>query len=184
VAWTEKKLPAICLKCGAKKHIVRRKERLTAATATQGLSAVGAVCGVMVARAMREDAMAGAVVLSGAFAGSIVVGYVIHSRAPKVDLRLPLCKDCDAAWSAGVRVRHAVLAMVGLAFVAAAYGFFAHESAAYILGGALLGGVILTALVFRLPTRFVHASAIQGTRAVLKGVSDQFHQARVKRDEG
>jgi len=71
----EKKLPAMCLKCGAKKHIVRRTERLTAATATQGLSAVSAVCGVMVARAMREDAVAGALVLVGTLAGSVVLAY-------------------------------------------------------------------------------------------------------------
>ncbi len=170
---TEKRLPAICLKCGASKHIVRRNERLVAATATQGLGAVGGVCGVMVARAMREDPVAGAVVLGCSLAGSLAVGYVVHRQAPKADLAIPLCRDCNARWTQGVNVRRAILAIVCAAGVAFAYGFFARDTLGYVVGGALLAVMVIVALAFRLRDRFVFASAIQGTRVVLKGVSDE-----------
>ncbi len=168
----EKKIPAICLNCGSKQHIVRRNERLTAATATQGLSAVGAVCGVMVARAMKDDPIAGAIVLGGALVGSVVVGWVIHSKAPKAELALPLCKDCNARWTAGVRIRQGILAILCVALVAIAEGFFAHDKTGYIVGGALIGVVLVIALAVRLPARFVHASAIQGSRVALANVSE------------
>jgi len=167
----EKRLPAICLKCGARKHIVRRNERLTAATSTQGLGAVGGVCGFMVARAMRDDPVVGALILGGTLAGSIVVSYIIHSRAPHVELALPLCATCNATWRVGLWVRRAVLGMVGAACVALGVGFFAHETAAYITGAVLLAGMIVVALAFRLRDRFVHAATIQGSRVVLRGVS-------------
>lgn len=168
----EKKLPAICLKCGARKPIVRRNERLTATTSTQGLGAVGGVCGFMVARAMRDDPVAGALILGSTLVGSIVVSYVIHSHAPKVELALPLCKTCNEMWRVGLLVRKGVLVMLGAACIALGVGFFAHETGAYIAGGGLIAAMIVVALAFRLRDRFVHAAAIQGSRVVLKGVSD------------
>ncbi len=177
----EKRLPAICLKCGAKKHIVRRNEKLTAATASQGFGAVGGVCGVMVARAMREDPVAGALVLGGSIVGSVIVGYVLHAHAPKVSLAIPLCRDCNERWQKGVNVRHALLAVLAIAGVSFAYGFFGHDTMGYVVGGALFAAMIFVAIGFRLRDRFVFAATIQGTRAVLKGVSDDARAAIERR---
>lgn len=187
MGWTElvvdaeRRLPAICLKCGAKKHIVRRNEKLTAATASQGFGAVGGVCGVMVARAMREDPVAGALVLGGSIVGSVIVGYVLHAHAPKVSLAIPLCRDCNARWQNGLSVRHMILALLGIAGVAFAYGFFGHDTVGYVVGGALFLTMIIAAVAFRLRDRFVFAASIQGSRAVLKGVSDEARAAIERR---
>ena len=176
------------LKCGTRKDIVRRDERLVAATSSQGLGAVGGVIGVMVARAMRENPVAGACVLAASLAGSLAVGWVVHRRAPKVDLSIPLCRACSDRWNAGVNVRRAILAITCFAACAFAYGFFAHDTTAYVVGGVLLVAIFALALAFRLRDRFVFASAIRGSRAVLGGVSDEARAAiertQVDRDTG
>lgn len=187
MGWTElvvdaeRRLPAICLKCGAKKHIVRRNEKLTAATASQGFGAVGGVCGVMVARTMREDPVAGALVLAGAIVGSVIVGYVVHAHAPKVSLAIPLCRECNVRWQNGVSVRHVLLGLLAIAGVAFAYGFFGHDAVGYVVGSALFVTMIIGAVAFRLRDRFVFAASIQGSRAVLKGVSDEARAAIERR---
>jgi hypothetical protein len=177
----ERRLPAICLKCGAKKHIVRRNEKLTAASASQGFGAVGGVCGVMVARAMREDPVAGALVLGGSLVGAIIVGWAFHAHAPKVSLAIPLCRECNVRWQSGVKARHAILAGLCGSGAFLAYGFFAQDTFGYVVGGALFAAILIAAVAFRLRDRFVFASAIQGSRAVLKGVSDEARAAIEKR---
>jgi ribosomal protein L40E len=186
----EKPLPAICLKCGAKKHIVRRNEKLTAASASQGLGAIGGVCGVMVARAMKDDPVAGAFVLVTTFAGVIVVGLVVHAYTPKVNLALPLCRDCNAKWSTGLTARYAVIALLVAACVMALYGFFTHDTVGYVAGGVVMAVGVAVSLAFRLRDRFVFASEIRGTQATLKGVSGdarmaiEMRAARIKKREG
>ncbi|HEY1957423.1 MAG TPA: hypothetical protein VGH28_17510 [Polyangiaceae bacterium] len=173
----ERGLPAICLKCGKRKHIVRRSERFIAASATQGLSFAGAAGGVMVARAMQDDALLGALVLGGSIAGAVVVGLVVQSRAPKVQLAIPLCRECNERWRTGLRARYAILTALCAGGAAFAYGFFLHDAMGYVVGGALFAAMIVAALAFRLRDRFVFASSIQGSRAVLKGVSDEARSA-------
>jgi len=177
----DKRLPAICLKCGAHKHIVRRNERLVAATAAQGLGAVGGVCGVMVARAMREDPVAGAFALAASLAGSLVVGYVVHRQAPKVDLALPLCRACNERWTNGVSARRIMLAILCAAFAAFAYGFLARDVFGYVVGGVAMGVAVFVAIVARLRDRFIAATDIRGTRVVLSRVSDDARDAIERR---
>ena len=182
----ERGLPAICLKCGARKHIVRRSERLIAATASQGYGAIGGACGVMVARAMRDDPMLGALVLGGSLVGAVVVGLVLQAHAPKVQLALPLCRECNERWRVGLRARYATLTALCAGGAALAYGFFAHDTMGYVFGGALWAAMIVIALAFRLRDRFVYASNIRGSHAVLKGVSEEARAAieakRLKRN--
>lgn len=176
-----KKLPAVCLKCGAKKDIVRRKETLVAASASQGLGAVGGVCGVMAARAMREDPVAAAFVVGACLAGSLAVGIIVHRQSPKVELALPLCGACNAKWDQGITVRRAILAALCFAGVAFAYGFFAHDTTGYVVGGMAMGAIVIAALAFRLRDRFVYAFDIRGTTVSLRGVCDDARGAIVVR---
>ena len=168
----ERGLPAVCLKCGKRKRIVRRSERLVAATATEGVGAVGAACGVMVARAMREDPAMAAIVLGGSVLGSIGVALFMQSRAPKVTLALPLCRACNERWRAGLRVRHGIWAGLAAALLSLGWAFFGREPLGYWIGGAFFVLSLAVAVVARLRDRFVYAASIQGSRAELKGVSD------------
>lgn len=177
----EKKLPAICLKCAARKKIIRRSERLTTATASQGLGAVGGVCGAMVARTLKDDALLGALVLGGSIAASIAVGYALNAHAPKVELALPLCRGCDERWSAGIHIRHGILGGLGLSMLAFAYGFFGHDTDGYIVGGGLIALPVIVALATGLRHRFVHAASIQGSQVVLRGVSVEAARAIAER---
>ncbi len=167
----ERKLPPVCLKCGATERITRREERFTVSPAARGIGASGGVIGAVVANATRHDTslMLPLLVVIGVVLTIVV--WVVNKAAKHVHLSLPLCASCDERWRAGVTIRRWLLSALAIAGVCLLLGLAAQSTPVAAAGGALLFVMIVVAFAVKLPLRFVTVQRVDGSLATLGGVS-------------
>ncbi len=162
-------LPKVCLKCGGRHDIVRRKAPYTVGTAGRASAGVGGVIGVVFAQTMRGvDRVVAVLVFTVLIATASAVAWVMQRSATKVELALPLCASCDAAWTEGERQRTGILWGLGGSFVALAAGYALASTVLMAVGGLAFAIAIVVALVLQLPKRFVPALAVKPEAVRLK----------------
>ena len=97
--------------------------------------------------------------------------YVVDVDARKVELRLPLCRACNARWTKGVAIRRWLVAALLVASGLILAGVATKETALVVGGGAALAVFLGWAIAAKLPARFVGVQRIDGNRATLTGVA-------------
>jgi hypothetical protein len=149
------------------------------------MGAFGGVMGAAIASTMRNarELIVPAIVGAGVVVG--LVAWVVHLRTPRVDLKLPLCANCNDAWARGVSYRRGLLAALGAVGVGAALGFSLDEMAIVALMRLAFVIVLVVAVGMKLPPRFITARRLVDTRVHLfgvgAGVPDAIRQRRAAR---
>jgi hypothetical protein len=178
---SEKKIPAVCLKCARTDDIERREQRFAIGTASTATGALGGILGASIANVVRNDRelllpLVGVVLLV-----IVAVGAFVHLRSERVPLQLPLCGPCARAWERGVVLRTSLLAVFGAMAFGGLLAFYLEATDALIvLGGAFVVWII-AAIAMKLPARFVTARKKTGTRVYLFGVGPAVPDAVVRR---
>ncbi len=168
------RLPLTCLKCGARNQpkgkVTRRTEMVLQADTRTGI--VSGLGGAVVAQAMRSFPESAAAILVGATLLLAPVVWMFHRKTPRQVVELPLCNSCNARWSQGVLLRRAFTATMVLGLAAGAVavlGELVPTKTVAVVGGAAFVLVLLSAVVAKLPARFVTATRIGPQGAWLKG---------------
>lgn len=181
------RLPKVCLKCGARKDVVRREGKYTIG----GLGQSGGIVGGAVAAAMgpmlRGMERPTAVAVFGAVI--VVLGggaWLLETNARKHVIALPLCKTCDAAWAEGetLRTRFVAALLASFALLAAGYAFF--STPLLVVGGLLFVLALAMTAAARLPARFVASAGVGAAEVTLRidpGIADDLVARAKKRAE-
>lgn len=163
------RLPKVCLRCGGRRDMTHRTGRYTLGGLGQSGGAVGGAAGAALAPLLRSLDRTLAV---GVFATILVVvgglAWIADQSARKLELELPLCRTCDAAWEEGLSIRKWVLAGMTGSVALLAAGYAMETTALLYAGGVAFGLVILGALAARLPARFVAATTVKPDSVSLK----------------
>lgn len=155
------RLPKVCLKCGARKEITRRPHTYAVGSGGQAAGSAGAIGGVVLAQALRSvERWIAVSVFAAVVAGAAIAGWLMHRAAQKVELALPLCATCDAAWTEAESTRNKALIALGAAFATLAVGWGLASGPVLVAGGVLFV-VPLVALWAAAPIkRLVRAMAV------------------------
>lgn len=163
----EKKIPPVCLKCAARDHVERRESRLAVGTGGQAVGALGGIVGAMIANVARNDPSLFLPLVLGALVLVAMIGLIAHYRTRRIDLALPLCSSCRAAWDDGERYRTGLLVGIALSVGLLIFGKWAEMSTAMIAGGGVFVLTLVVAIPLKLPKRFITAAREDGTRVFL-----------------
>lgn len=163
------RLPKICLKCGAKKNVVRRERPYTIG----GLGQSGGVAGGLVAAAMGPvirtlDAVTAVGVVTGVAAVLGTGAWLWERSLPKHQLGLPLCETCNAAWTEGEATRTRWLVVLFAAFALGGVGYALSSVPLMFVGGLAVVLAIGLIAAARLPTLFVSSTTVTPTEVHLR----------------
>lgn len=163
------RLPKVCLKCGARHDITRRKASFTIGTAAKAAGTASGVGGAVLAQALRGLDRTFAVLAFTGVAGMLgVIAWLAQRGAAKVELALPLCASCDAAWTEGEMLRTRFAWALGVSFALLAAGYALYSTPTLGVGGALFVLALVMAIGARLPKRFVSATVAKAEAVSLK----------------
>lgn len=186
------RIPKVCLKCGAKKGVVRREQTFVVGAMGKSSPWLGAVVGVgaasMIRNLFREDLGLQVLAIVVICAVAAVVALALNAAARKVTLSLPLCAEHDAAIELARRRRVPVLAGLGLALALGLGGMAGESVMVAVLGVALLILVVVAARAMRMNEAWVHAGAVTDDHvalrvdpAVAKSIAERAEKREAKR---
>lgn len=167
-----KPLPPVCLKCASTNEIVRRPESLGIVTpAARSMGLVGGLIGASVASMVRNDKELLVPLLAVIGVGVVVFAVYSQRTSRRVDVTLPLCASCDAAWSKAKAARPLFLGAFIVSAVLVLAGLATEAKPLLLVAGALFFGVCLYAVVTKPAARYVIATNAEGPRVTLSQVS-------------
>lgn len=134
----ESRLPAICLKCAARKHVhFTPRSFKQVSQSSQAMGGAGGAVGASVAAGARATGVSVAellliVVVLGGVVGLIV--FLVQSKAPSTEMDVPMCDQCTEAMTAAAGTRRVLLAAVLAALAVAILGALAESAVIGVVG--------------------------------------------------
>lgn len=165
------RIPKVCLKCGAKKNVVRRDQTYVVGILGRGGPWVGAGIGAGMAAGLRQIFRGDHALIAlaiGVISLVVVVGALaVYAASRKIVLALPLCEEHDAHFELARRRRPIVLAAVGVGLAAALAGMAAEIVGVVLLGILIVVVAAIAARSTRMHEAFVPAAHVSNEHVLL-----------------